>query len=215
MNCADHCQSSRKANMLAPTVLALVAAARTTEITDVSLDVDWGDFLGRHNMVWDWTWGSGGSLLLQPLAADLSHCGAGGAAAPCCIVGLENGTVQLAECSAQNASHQWAICKSTDKFSISLDMEPSSLVRFSLRILSVNGLSRARTSPSPGFYRVGFALQCSIIRSSHEQRHRSVPCAEIEYRAPQHPSRRFHGPRQRDATLWVYSDCSGSPTKLF
>jgi hypothetical protein len=98
--------------MLLYGAITLLCGALAAEPIDVTLDVDWGDFLGRHDLEWDWTWGTGGGILLQPIASDLSHCGVGGSPGQCCIVAAVGGQVQLAECAFQNASHQWLICKS-------------------------------------------------------------------------------------------------------
>ena len=38
----------------------VVSVSADTASANVTLDVDWQTFLGQHDMVWNWTWGSGG-----------------------------------------------------------------------------------------------------------------------------------------------------------
>ena len=87
-----------------------LSTARNTD-DDVTLDVDWGDFLSRHDLLWDWTWGAGGSVVLRTTFSDLDHCGPGGSSAPCCVVASTDHAVTLAECSPNTTSHQWLICE--------------------------------------------------------------------------------------------------------
>jgi hypothetical protein len=52
---------------------------------NITLDVNWTSFLAQHDLLWNWTWGSGGVSTIRPRAADLEHCGPGGAPGACCL----------------------------------------------------------------------------------------------------------------------------------
>ena len=66
--------------LLVTTMHAAAAAPPAT-----TLDVDFGDFLSTADHLWDWRWQRRHILALSDLSTDLQHCGAGGAAGPCCI----------------------------------------------------------------------------------------------------------------------------------
>ena len=55
------------------------------EPTDVTLDVDWPAFLSRHDLAWDWLWGSTAASTLSPRNLALHRCGAGGTPGQCCL----------------------------------------------------------------------------------------------------------------------------------
>lgn len=52
---------------------------------DVTLNVDWDRFLARHDLLWRWRWGEDGRYSIQPTHPDLTRCGPGGTAGPCCL----------------------------------------------------------------------------------------------------------------------------------
>eukprot|EP01047_Picozoa_sp_COSAG01_P115595 COSAG01_NODE_44253_length_421_cov_0.465839_1_plen_116_part_10 len=55
------------------------------EPTDVTLEVNWPAFLSRHDLAWDWLWGSTAASTLSPRNLALHRCGAGGTPGQCCL----------------------------------------------------------------------------------------------------------------------------------
>ena len=49
------------------------------------MSVDWAQFLHRHDLKWDWVWGSTKASTLSPRHEALHRCGSGGAAGQCCL----------------------------------------------------------------------------------------------------------------------------------
>lgn len=54
-------------------------------VEDVTLHVDWGEFLSHHDLLWSWTWGDGGRYTLQPTHVDLARCGPNATSGACCL----------------------------------------------------------------------------------------------------------------------------------
>ena len=69
-------------------VTMMHAAAAPPPATTLDVDVDFGEFLSTVDHLWDWRWQRRHILALSDLSGDLQHCGAGGAAGPCCIAAL-------------------------------------------------------------------------------------------------------------------------------
>ena len=69
-------------------VTMMHAAAAPPPATTLDVDVDFGEFLPTVDHLWDWRWQRRYILALSDLSGDLQHCGAGGAAGPCCIAAL-------------------------------------------------------------------------------------------------------------------------------
>ena len=89
-------------------VLVAGAATRADTVEDVTLAVDWPDFLERHALVWNWTFTSGGGYLQLMSDPSLQQCGPHGQQGSCCLQGDEQtGRVVLAGCNASGAGQQW------------------------------------------------------------------------------------------------------------
>ena len=71
-----------------PLLLPLLASASALEgssAIDVHVSVDWAQFLHRHDLKWDWIWGSTKASTLSPRNEDLHRCGPAGAPGQCCL----------------------------------------------------------------------------------------------------------------------------------
>lgn len=60
-------------------------AATPNPPPDATLNVNWDRFLARHDLLWRWRWGEDGRYTIQPTHPDLTRCGPGGTAGPCCL----------------------------------------------------------------------------------------------------------------------------------
>ena len=65
--------------------LAGAAAAADDAAPELSVAVDWPAFLARHDLEWDWIWGSTLASTLSPRHEELHRCGPGGAVGQCCL----------------------------------------------------------------------------------------------------------------------------------
>ncbi len=73
----------------------------------ISLDVDWTQFLSQHDLLWDWTWGSGGESVIRPRTSSLEYCGDGGVRGDCCVgVRPASQSLELQACDDQASGGQ-------------------------------------------------------------------------------------------------------------
>ena len=70
-------------------VLLAALCVAPTSAQDITVDVDWAAFLSRHDLEWDWIWGSTKASTLSPRNEQLHRCGPGGAAGQCCLEATE------------------------------------------------------------------------------------------------------------------------------
>jgi hypothetical protein len=70
-------------------VLVVVFCVAKASAQDIMVDIDWAAFLSRHDLVWDWIWGSTRASTLSPRNRQLHRCGPGGAAGQCCLEATE------------------------------------------------------------------------------------------------------------------------------
>ena len=73
---------------LAALLLGLAGAAADAGADaspELSVAVDWPAFLARHDLEWDWIWGSTLASTLSPRHEELHRCGPGGGAGQCCL----------------------------------------------------------------------------------------------------------------------------------
>ena len=73
--------------LLLPVVLLLLegSASALEDSSAIDVSVDWAKFLHRHDLKWDWIWGSTKASTLSPRNEELHRCGPGGAAGQCCL----------------------------------------------------------------------------------------------------------------------------------
>lgn len=77
------------------------------DIRDVSVEVDWSEFLARHDLLWAWEIAE--SFMLRPLSQELHRCGSAGDRQDCCIAAVagDHDSINLAPCDSTSASQQW------------------------------------------------------------------------------------------------------------
>ena len=51
----------------------------------LNVAVDWPSFLSRHDLMWEWVWGSSAASTLSPRNEHLHRCGPGESAGQCCL----------------------------------------------------------------------------------------------------------------------------------
>eukprot|EP01043_Picozoa_sp_COSAG02_P070895 COSAG02_NODE_12738_length_1501_cov_1.722539_2_plen_89_part_01 len=66
-------------------MLVVVFCVAKASAQDIMVDIDWAAFLSRHDLVWDWIWGSTRASTLSPRNRQLHRCGPGGAAGQSCL----------------------------------------------------------------------------------------------------------------------------------
>ena len=96
----------------APITAGTPPAAAEVQEAPPSVDasaLEYGGFLGRHDLAWHWVWDVSSAYTLQPRAAELSHCGSGGRPGACCLAAGVSG-VSLAACDATTSpAQQWRL----------------------------------------------------------------------------------------------------------
>jgi hypothetical protein len=70
---------------------------------NISLDVDWAQFLSRHDLLWDWNWGASGECIIRPSESSLEYCGPRGSKGDCCVgVDASSSLPELQACDAKD-----------------------------------------------------------------------------------------------------------------
>lgn len=72
-------------HVLALLILPLLGSVSALEDGVVNVSVDWAQFLQRHDLKWNWIWGSTKASTLSPRNEALHRCGPSGAAGQCCL----------------------------------------------------------------------------------------------------------------------------------
>eukprot|EP01051_Picozoa_sp_SAG22_P005456 SAG22_NODE_324_length_12373_cov_23.912254_5_plen_721_part_00 len=79
------CRPRAATTVVAMAMAMASAAASAAAAADITVAVDWPVFLSRHDLMWDWVWGSTAASTLSPRNEHLHMCGAGGTAGQCCL----------------------------------------------------------------------------------------------------------------------------------